>query len=130
MERSGAATFLANVIRDDLAVSSPLLLLALVFWITVLLTQPLNNAAAALLMLPIAIHCATALSVSPRPFVVSVAIAASSSFITPFEPANLLVFGKGHYRFREFAKVGSLLTALVFAICMVLIPILWPFRIH
>jgi di/tricarboxylate transporter len=128
MERSGAAAFLAEGFRDRLGLSSPLLFLALTFWMTVLLTQPLNNAAAALLMLPIAVHGALALGVAPRPFVVIVAIAASCSFITPFEPANLLVYGKGHYRFIEFVKVGSVLTALVFGVCMLLVPLLWPFR--
>jgi len=127
MESSGAAAFLAEGIRDHLNLSSPLLLLALTFWMTVLLTQPLNNAAAALLMLPIAVHGAQALGVAARPFVVIVAVAASCSFITPFEPANLLVYGKGQYRFTEFVKVGSLLTALVFVVCMVVVPLLWSF---
>jgi di/tricarboxylate transporter len=55
-------------------------------------------------------------------------LAASCSFITPLEPANLLVCGKRQYRFVEFVKVGSLLTALVSVICMVPEPLLWPFR--
>jgi len=128
MEQSGAALFLARGIVDVLGVSQPLLLLAVFFVLTVALTQPLNNAAAALLVLPIGIHAAGDVGIDARSFAIAIALAASCSFITPFEPACLLVYSTGHYRFRDFLKAGSLLTLIAFAVCLVLIPILWPFH--
>ena len=128
MEHSGAALFLARGIVQLLGVSEPLLLLSVFFLLTVALTQPLNNAAAALLVLPIGIHAAHDIGLDPRPFAIAIALAASCSFITPFEPACLLVYSTGHYRFRDFITAGSLLTLLAFAVCLVLIPFLWPFH--
>ena len=127
MERSGAASLLAGAAVDYVPSGNPMILFALFFLLTVLLTQALSNAAAALLILPIAIHAAGNLNVDPRTFVIGVAIAASCSFITPLEPACLLVYSTGRYRFRDFVKVGSLLTLMVFGISMVLVPRLWPF---
>jgi di/tricarboxylate transporter len=128
MEQSGAAIFLARGIVQLLGVSQPLLLLSVFFVLTVVLTQPLNNAAAALLVLPIGIHAARDIGIDPRAFAIAITLAASCSFITPFEPACLLVYSTGHYRFRDFITAGSLLTLIAFAICLVLIPILWPFH--
>jgi di/tricarboxylate transporter len=128
MEQSGAATFLANGIMDLLDTRAPLVLLGAFFVLTVVLTQPLSNAAAALLVLPIVIHAARNIGVDPRPLVIGVTLAASCSFITPFEPACLLVFSTGRYRFRDFVKVGLPLTAVAFVVSLVLVPILWPFR--
>jgi di/tricarboxylate transporter len=128
MEHSGAATFLATGIMDVLQARDPLVLLGVFFILTVVLTQPLSNAAAALLVLPIAVHAARELGVDPRPLVIGVTLAASCSFITPFEPACLLVFSTGRYRFRDFVKVGLPLTAVAFVVSLLLVPVLWPFR--
>ena len=126
-ERSGAAAYLAQHIAGLAGALGPRALLAAFFALTVLLTQPMSNQAAALVMLPIVIGVAGQLHYDPRPFVVGVAIAASNSFITPLEPASLLVFGPGRYRFFDFVKVGSGLTLLSFAVAMVVIPWRWPF---
>ncbi|MFQ5876932.1 MAG: SLC13 family permease [Acidobacteriota bacterium] len=128
MESSGAARLLADAVVSLLPSGEPRLLLAVFFLLTALLTQALSNAAAALLILPIALHAAVAAAVDPRSFGVTVAIAASSSFITPLEPACLLVYSTGRYRFRDFVRVGTLLTLVVFAVTMVLVPRLWPLR--
>ncbi|HET9298374.1 MAG TPA: SLC13 family permease, partial [Candidatus Polarisedimenticolaceae bacterium] len=127
MEKSGAATFLAHGVVENLHVQRPLLLTAVFFLLTVALTQPLSNAAAALLVLPIAARAAAAVGISPRPLAIAVALAASCSFITPFEPACLLVYSTGNYRFLDFLRVGLPLTGLAFLICMALLPVLWPF---
>ncbi|HXH28262.1 MAG TPA: SLC13 family permease, partial [Candidatus Polarisedimenticolia bacterium] len=87
MEDSGAANFLADGIAALLPAHSPLLLVGAFFVLTVILTQPLSNAAAALLVLPVALHAARGVGADPRAFAIAVAIAASCSFITPFEPA-------------------------------------------
>ena len=127
MEKSGAAAFLADGVVETLHVREPLLLAALFFWLTVFLTQPLSNAAAALLVLPIAVHAARSLGIEPRPLAIAVTIAASCSFITPFEPACLLVYSTGNYRFGDFVRVGLPLTAVAFLITLALLPVLWPF---
>ena len=105
-----------------------MLLLAAFFLLTVLMTQPFSNAAAALLVLPIALHAAVEVGIDPRPFAITVAIAASCSFLTPLEPACLLVYSTGRYRFVDFLKVGSLLTLIAFAVSMALIPRIWPLQ--
>ncbi len=127
MEKSGAASLLATGLVDLLPSNRPLVLLGAFFVLTVLLTQPLSNAAAALLVLPIGIHAAHELALDPRPFAIAITLAASCSFITPFEPACLLVYSTGRYRFRDFIKVGLPLTLAAFAISLILIPTLWPF---
>ena len=96
------------------------------FVLTVLLTQSMSNVAAALLVLPIAIHTALQLGVNPKTFAMDVAIAASCSFITPLEPASVLIYGPGRYRFSDFIRVGLPLTLVVFLISMIFIPIFWP----
>jgi di/tricarboxylate transporter len=128
MERSGAAEFLATGLISLLNTRSPALLLGAFFVLTAVLTQPLSNAAAALLVLPISMRAAELIGVAPRPFVIAVTIAASCSFITPFEPACLLVYSTGRYRFNDFVKVGTPLTLLALVVSLILIPILWPFH--
>lgn len=128
MERSGAARLLAGGIVQMLPSQAPLVLLGAFFLITVMLTQPLSNAAAALLVLPVGIHAAHDIGIDPGSFVIGVTIAASCSFITPFEPACLLVYSTGRYRFTDFVKVGLPLTLLACLVSLLLIPLLWPFR--
>lgn len=126
MERSGAASWVADRILDLTGTGSHLLVLAGFFAVTVALTQPLSNAAAALLVLPIALEAADRLGADPRAYAITVAVAASCSFITPFEPACLLVYSTGHYRFRDFMKVGAGLTLVAGLVALCLIPLLWP----
>jgi len=126
MEKSGAASWVTERILALTGTGSPLFVLAGFFVVTVLLTQPLSNAAAALLVLPVALNAAARLGVDSRPFAIIVAVAASCSFITPFEPACLLVYGTGHYRFRDFIKVGIGLTGIAGLIALLVVPRLWP----
>jgi di/tricarboxylate transporter len=57
-----------------------------------------------------------------------IAVAASTSYLTPLEPACLMVYGAGHYRFVDFLKVGFLLTILIYIVAIVLVPFFWPFH--
>ena len=77
-------------------------------------------------MLPTAISAAHELGSNPRTFAMMVCISASVSLITPFEPACILVYAPGKYQFLDFIKTGAILTLLIFAICMVVIPKYWP----
>ena len=128
MEKSGADQYLADLIIRGTGHYGPTAVLAGFFVMTVALTQPMSNQAAALVMLPIAAKSALALGLNPRTFAVAVTYAASCSFLTPLEPACVLVYTPGRYRFFDFVKVGSILTIVVFAIVIWLVPIFWPLQ--
>ena len=126
MTQTGAAQYLAEHVAAVTAGLSPLWLLGGFFVVTVLLTQPMSNQAAAAVILPIAIQTATHLELNPRTFVMGIAVAASCSYLTPLEPACLMVYGPGRYRFRDFIRVGAPLTLVIFVIAMLLVPKVWP----
>ena len=127
MEKTGADRFLADLIVRGTGQYGPVAVLAGFFVMTVALTQPMSNQAAALVMLPISVKTALALGLNPRTFAITVTYAASCSFLTPLEPACVLVYTPGRYRFLDFVKVGTLLTIAVFAIVIYLVPRFWPF---
>ena len=72
------------------------------------------------------LKAAVGLGLNPRTFIVAVTYAASFSFITPLEPACVLVYTPGRYRFMDFVKIGTILTIIVFAAAMFFVPIFWP----
>lgn len=126
MRKTGAAEYLAGLIAGWTA-GLPVVVLMFAFAVlTILLTQPMSNAAAALVVLPVAMDTAVKLGHDPRTFAVLVTLAASLSFITPFEPSCLIVYGPGKYRFRDFMVCGLPLTALVVVMLLILVPIFWP----
>jgi len=125
MEKTGTDTFLANLIVEYFQSYGATAVLAGFFVLTVALTQPMSNQAAALVVLPVAVQTAVALGLNPRTFAVAVTYAASFSFITPLEPACVLVYTPGRYRFMDFVKVGTILTVIVFIVAMILVPIFW-----
>ena len=126
MEVSGLASLLADQIVDLIGLSHPVLLLSTFFFLSLLLTQPMSNQAAAVIITPIAMQAALHLGLNPRTFAVMIAIGASNSFITPLEPACLMVYGPGNYRFFDFVKVGSILTLLIYIIAVFMVPWIWP----
>lgn len=126
MERTGTDQFLADLIQRYFSDYGAMPVLAGFFLLTVILTQPMSNQAAALVVLPVAIKAAIALGLNPRTFVVAVTFAASFSFITPLEPACVLVYTPGRYRFTDFVKIGAILTLIVFCVAMILVPVFWP----
>ena len=128
MEKTHADQYLADLIVRSTGHYGPLAVLAGFFIMTVALTQPMSNQAAALVMLPIAVKTAVALGLNPRTFAITVTYAASCSFLTPLEPACVLVYTPGRYRFVDFLRVGSILTIAVFAIVMWLVPRFWPLQ--
>jgi di/tricarboxylate transporter len=96
--------------------------------LTVALTQPLSNAAAALAVLPMAVATAEKMGANPRAFAVLVTLAASASLMTPVEPSCVLVYPAGRYRFADFVKVGGALTVVVAIVLLTLVPLLWPLK--
>lgn len=126
LEASGADQLLAGWLAEITREIEPIWLIGLVFTITVVLSQPMSNQAAAALVLPIAAAAALQLGHDPRPFAITVAVAASCSFLTPLEPSCLMVYGPGGYRFRDFLLVGAPLTLVIFLITILMVPRLWP----
>ena len=128
MEKTGADQYLADFIVRGTGHYGPIAVLAGFFIMTVALTQPMSNQAAALVMLPISVKTALALGLNPRTFGITVTYAASCSFLTPLEPACVLIYTPGQYRFLDFVRVGSILTIAVFVIVIWLVPLFWPFQ--
>lgn len=128
MANSGADKYLAGLIVNWFQHLGPLGIMAGFMVLTVLLTQPMSNAAAALVVLPVALEAANSLGVNPMTYAVAVMLSASVSLITPFEPSCILVYGPGKYKFRDFVKVGGALTLILMVIIYFTVPIAWPLK--
>lgn len=121
---TGTADFLAAQIVQLPGADSPIGLLSFFFVLGVVLTQPMSNQAVAAILVPIAIQSAHLLNLDPRPIAIMIAVAASTSFITPLEPACVIVYGAGKYKFIDFPRVGFPLTVVIYLIAIILIPML------
>jgi di/tricarboxylate transporter len=128
MKKTGTAEYLAGLVVEHFAPLGVTAVMLAFVVLTILLTQPMSNAAAALVVLPVAMTTAVQLELSPRTFAVLVTLAASLSFITPFEPSCLIVYSPGKYRFRDYVVAGLPLTLLAVAVIMLLVPVFWPLR--
>jgi di/tricarboxylate transporter len=126
MEATGTAEFLANLVTQFAGQASPISILSGFFALTVLLTQPMGDQAATVVILPVAVRTAWQLGLNPRSFAMMIALAASCSLLTPLEPACLLVYGPGRYRFTDYLKVGIAPAVLIYVIAMIMVPLLWP----
>ncbi len=128
MDHTGAALLMSDMVVGAFSGYGPVGVMAGFFVVTAVLTQMMSNAAAAVLVAPIAIAAAQSMGLSPYPFVMAVAISASTSFITPVaHPTNILVYGPGNYRFTDYLKVGGPLLLIIFMMSLFLIPAVWPF---
>ena len=135
LQKSGATDLVANSLSglagwlpfDDPHVSA-MLMLAVCYLFTAVLTELLSNNATVVVMTPIAIGLAASLGVDPRPFVIATCIAASASFSTPIGyQTNTYVYSVGGYRFGDFLKVGIPLAILYCVGSLFIIPKVWPF---
>jgi di/tricarboxylate transporter len=126
MDDTGAGKYLAQQLIGIIGAENPYALLTCFFVLTVALTQPMSNQAAALVVLPIAMQTGLELGAELRPFAMMVAVAASCSYLTPLEPSCLMVYGPGKYRFSDFFRVGMPLTLLIYALAIILVPQFWP----
>lgn len=125
MEKTGAAQMLANYVTQYFGFGGPMVVLAAFFVFTILLTQPMANAACALMVAPIAINVANQIGANPRAYALTIAIAASCTFPTPLEPVTAIVYGPGKYRFSDYVKVGGLLTVLVMIVTLIVVRLRW-----
>lgn len=127
MQETGAANLLATSVLGSLSSLGPAAVLAGLFLISSFSAQVMPTAAVAVLMSPIALSSASNLGLSPHALMMAVAVACSSSFLSPVgHPVNLLVMGPGGYRFTDYMKVGLPLLVLVLIVTLVVLPILWP----
>ncbi|MFQ5593467.1 MAG: SLC13 family permease [Anaerolineae bacterium] len=127
MDTTGTARFLATQIVNILGSLGPMAILAGIYILSALITEPMSNAAATVLMVPIAIDVALGLGANPQSFALATVIGSSTSFLTPVgHQANVLVFGPGGYRFFDYTRVGGLLNVALFLSTMIFLPILWP----
>lgn len=128
LQKAGASALLADVVVKTVGGFGPLVAMGTLFLITSLATQVIPTAALVVLMSPIVLDTAENLGVSPYPLMMAMAMAASASFASPVShPANVLVMGPGGYRFTDYLRVGLPLTAVVFAVVMLVIPLFWAF---
>jgi di/tricarboxylate transporter len=128
MQQTGAADWLAGSTLGRASAAGPLVALAALYLVTAILTETMSNTAAAVLLAPIALAAAAGLGVSPRPFLVAITFAASTSFATPVGyQTNTMVYTAGGYRFLDFTRVGMPLNLIFWALAVWLIPTFWPF---
>lgn len=127
LQKTGTAQIVSDWLVSTLGSIHPLLLLAGIFLTTTMFSQTINNSATAVLMAPIAFMAAVSLGVSPEPFMIVVAISASTAFLTPVgTTTNAMVLGAGGYKFMDYVKVGGPLLFILFIITMLVVPVFWP----
>ena len=129
LDTSGAGTMIADTIVGFLGKNpSPMILLLVIFVVSCVLTNFMSNTATTALMVPIAVSMSDILGADPRAVVIATVIAASCAYATPIGmPANTMVVGLGGYTFKDYVKSGLPLILVSFALCMILLPILFPF---
>ncbi len=128
MEKTGVAVAVARVFTPEHSSLGPLASLAVIYFLTVLLTEGISNNAAAALMFPIGVATAARLGVNPRGFVMAITVAASCGFAVPFGyQTHLMVYGPGGYRLSDFVRVGLPLDLLCGIVAIAVIPLVWPF---
>ena len=131
IQKTGTADWIAGFIsaatRSVSLEWQPRMLLALLYFMTIFLTEISSNAATAIIMTPIALAVAQQMGFEPRAFVFAVAFAASASFITPVGyQTNLMVYGPGGYKFSDYIKVGFPLAFIFWLMAIYFLPIFWP----
>src|SRR4030095_569724 len=127
MQKSGTAVLLAGGLEGVVGSWPPLLVLLVIFAIVAIVTQFMSDAATTALFAPVALALAQGLGRAPEPFVVTVAMSAVTSFLTPVgHHGNLLVYGPGRYQFVDFVKVGTPLTVLVALVVTSVALMIWP----
>jgi di/tricarboxylate transporter len=127
MESTGTARYLADLILGSLGQYGVLATLAGVYLLAAAVTQPMSNAAAIVLIVPIALDTAFGLGANYKTFTMAAVIGATTSFLSPVgHKANVLIFGPGGYRFTDYARVGALLTVLLLIVSMIFLPLIWP----
>ncbi|WP_115672428.1 SLC13 family permease [Klebsiella pneumoniae] len=128
LQKTGGVDLVVKGLMDVAGGEGPYLMLGCLFMMCAAIGLFISNTATAVLMAPIALAAAKSMGVSLYPFAMVVAMAASAAFMTPVSsPVNTLVLGPGKYSFSDFVKIGVPFTILVMVVCVLLIPVLFPF---
>lgn len=128
LQKTGGVDLVVKGLMDVAGGEGTYLMLGCLFVMCAAIGLFISNTATAVLMAPIALAAAKSMGVSPYPFAMVVAMAASAAFMTPVSsPVNTLVLGPGKYSFSDFVKIGVPFTVLVMVVCVLLIPVLFPF---
>jgi di/tricarboxylate transporter len=128
MDKTGAATMMAEGMISLLSDLGPRAVMSGFFLLTMGITAVMSNNASAALLAPIAIQTAESMGISAQPLLFAVTYAASLSFVTPFGyQTNTLIYGAGNYKFTDFTKIGLPLNILFWIIATIVIPYIWPF---
>ncbi len=128
LEQHGVAQCLTETVINPLNAYGPMAILAAIYLTTAVLTELMSNAATAAVMAPIAIAIAASIGVDPRPLLVAITFAASTSFATPTGyQTNTMVYFPGGYRFADFTRIGIPLNIIFWILATLLIPVIWPF---
>ena len=128
MQKSGAAGFIADRAVGLVGGMGPVAVLAVIYLMTSVLTDTMSNAAAAVLLAPIAISTAEQIGVDPRPFLMAITFAASTGFSTPIGyQTNTMIYNPGGYKYTDFLRTGVPLSILFWILSVIFIPKLWSF---
>ena len=128
LQKTGGVDLVVKGLMDVGGGYGPYMMLGCLFVLCATIGLFISNTATAVLMAPIALAAAKSMGVSPYPFAMVIAMAASAAFMTPVSsPVNTLVLGPGNYSFSDFVKIGVPFTVIVMAVCVVMIPMLFPF---
>ncbi len=128
LQKTGLAQIAANGLVNSLGAIHPTALLAGIFLVTSLFSQAISNSATAILMAPITLYASSKLGLSVEPFLMVVAVSASTACLTPVAtPTNAMVMTAGNYKFVDYFRVGAPLLLLLFIITIILVPVIWPY---
>ena len=129
MDKTGAGKLIADTVVGMMGENpNPIVLCAVLYLISNVLTQFMSNTASAALLAPIGISIAQSIGADPKPVLMAIGIAASMAYATPMAtPPNTLVLGPGGFSFNDYVKVGVPLCIITFIVSVIIIPIFWPF---
>ncbi|MEM7582562.1 MAG: SLC13 family permease [Acidobacteriota bacterium] len=128
LQKTGGAELIAHQLIEIAGPYGPQAVLAILYLLTLVLTELMSNNATAALLTPIAIEIANGMGVDVRPFAFCIAFAASASFLSPIGyQTNTLVYGPGGYKFSDYFRVGLPISLTIWLLATLLIPVLWPF---
>ncbi|MAX40704.1 SLC13 family permease [Gimesia sp.] len=128
LQNSGAATVIAASLVEATREWGPIAAIAVIYLLGSIMTELITNNAAAVLMFPFCLETARLYQASPLPFLMTLILSASASFMTPIGyQTNMMVYGPGGYRFTDFLRIGTPLNLLLWIVAVVMIPWIWPF---